>query len=152
MIIADNNIIIQCFKDRCPLPRQKLIAPDDLYDEYRVAELNHNRHIPNLISASELQGFNQAYYLKKYYYYLNSYNDVHFVQMRGFADVSILALTASLIHNFGKPKQPTLFDTEAPNHDIVIIATEDKCLKKRLIKEFGDQIKIIGFEDIQQLS
>lgn len=152
MIIVDNNIIIQCFQNNHPLPRQKLIVPDDLSEEYEVAKSTHDKEVPNIILASKLQGFDQAYYLKKYYTYLNSYNDVHFAQMRGFADVSILALTASLIHNFGKPKQPTLFDTEAPNHDIVIIATEDKCLKKRLIKEFGDQIKIIGFEDIQQLS
>jgi len=44
MIIADNNIIIQCFKDERSLPQQELIAPDDLYDEYKVAEFNHNRY------------------------------------------------------------------------------------------------------------
>jgi hypothetical protein len=148
MIIVDSNIIIQCFKNRRSLPSGDLIVPDDLNDEYAVAKEIHGRDIPGMILASQLSGYDEVYYLKKYFYYLNSYSEVYFVQMRGFADVSILALTACLADNFGTPKQQALFSLGVDSDDVITVATQDGPLREKLQSEFGNQINIIGYEDI----
>ena len=148
MIVVDSNIIIRCFKDKRSLPSKGLVVPDDLNDEYEVAKVVHGRDIVGMTLASQLQGFDEAYYLKKYFYYLNTYSEVYFVQMRGFADVAILALVACLVDNFGNPKQQTLFDIGVASHDTITVATQDGPLRKRLQNEFGNQINIIQYEEI----
>lgn len=148
MIVVDSNIIIRCFKDKRSLPSKGLVVPDDLNDEYEVAKVVHGRDIVGMTLASQLQGFDEAYYLKKYFYYLNTYSEVYFVQMRGFADVAILALVACLVDNFGSPKQQTLFDMGVTSHDTITVATQDGPLRKRLQNEFGNQINIIQYEEI----
>lgn len=148
MIVVDSNIIIRCFEGKRSLPGGELIVPDDLNDEYEVAKVVHNRDIDGMILASQLPGYDEAYYLKKYFSYLNSYPEVYFVQMRGFADVAILALTACLVDNFGNPKQQTLFDLGAASSDTVTVATQDGPLRKRLQSEFSNQINIIQYEDL----
>lgn len=148
MIVVDSNIIIRCFKDKRSLPSKGLIVPDDLNDEYEVAKVVHGRDIVGMTLASQLQGFDEAYYLKKYFYYLNTYSEVYFVQMRGFADVAILALVACLVDNFGNPKQQTLFDMGVASHNTITVATQDGPLRKRLQNEFGNQINIIQYEEI----
>lgn len=148
MIVVDSNIIIQCFKDRRAIPNEGLIVPDDLNDEYEVAKVVHNRDIVGMTLASQLPYYDEAYYLKKYSYYLNTYPEVYFVQMRGFADVAILALVACLVDSFGSPQQQTLFDIGHRLTDRVTVATHDDTLRKRLQSEFGNQISIIEYDDI----
>lgn len=148
MIVVDSNIIIRCFEDKRSLPNKELIVPDDLNDEYEVAKVVHGRDIVGMKLASELDGFDEAYYLKKYFHYLNTYPEVYFVQMRGFADVAILALVACLVENFGSPKQQTLFDMGIDSPDMITVVTQDGQLQKKLQSEFGKQINIIQYEDI----
>lgn len=148
MIIVDSNIIIQCFKNKRSLPRGELIVPDDLNDEYEVAKEVHGRDIPGMVLASQLSGYDEAYYLKKYFKYLNSYSEVYFVQMRGFADVAILALTSCLVDNFGSPKQQTLFELDPSSSETIAVATHDGPLRKKLEAEFGNKVDIIRYEDI----
>lgn len=148
MIVVDSNIIIRCFEDKRSLPSKAFIVPDDLNDEYEVAKVVHGRDIAGVTLASQIPGFDEAYYLKKYSHYLNSYPEVYFVQMRGFADVAILALVACLVDNFGNPKQQTLFDIGGASHDTVTVATQDGPLRKKLESDFGSQINIIKYDDI----
>ena len=148
MIVVDSNIIIRCFENKRPLPKEGLIVPDDLNDEYEVAKVVHGRDIIGLTLASQLPGYNEAYYLRKYAVYLNSYPEVYFVQMRGFADVAILALVACLVDNFGMPKQQALFGIGLDLADTITVATQDGPLRKKLQSEFGDQVNIIRYEDI----
>lgn len=148
MIVVDSNIIIRCFENKRSLPKGELIVPDDLNDEYEVAKVVHGKDIIGLTLASQLADYNEAYYLKKYAHYLNSYQEVYFVQMRGFADVAILALAACLVDNFGMPKQQALFDSGVDLADTITVATQDGPLRKKLQSEFGNQIRIIRFEDI----
>ena len=148
MIVVDSNIIIRCFEDKRSLPSRELIVPDDLNDEYEVAKVVHGRDIVGMKLASELDGFDEAYYLKKYSHYLNTYPEVYFVQMRGFADVAILALVACLVENFGRPKQQTLFDMGVASQDTITVATQDGPLRKRLQSEFSRQLNIIQYAEI----
>lgn len=148
MIVVDSNIIIRCFEDKRSIPSKGLIVPDDLNDEYEVAKVVHGRDIVGMTLASQLPGFDEAYYLKKYFHYLNTYSEVYFVQMRGFADVAILALVACLVDNFGSPKQQTLFDMGITSQDTITVATQDGPLRKRLQSEFGSQINIIQYQEI----
>lgn len=148
MIVVDSNIIIRCFENKRSLPKGELIVPDDLNDEYEVAKVVHGRDIVGITLASQLPAYNEAYYLKKYAYHLNSYPEVYFVQMRGFADVAILALVACLVDNFGTPKQQALFDVGVDLAETITVATQDGPLRKKLQSEFGNQIKIIHYEDI----
>ena len=148
MIIVDSNIIIQCFNNNRALPKGELVVPDDLNDEYEIAKEIHGKDIPGMVLASQLPDYDESYYLKKYYYYLNSYPEVYFVQMRGFGDVAILALAACLVENFGHPKQQTLFDFDPNSSEIIAIATHDGPLRRKIESEFANQVRIMRYEDI----
>ena len=148
MIVVDSNIIIQCFENNKSLPDELLIVPDDLRDEYEVAKTTHDKDIPSMMPAAALKEYDEAYYLRKYHHYLNAYSEVYFAQMRGFADVSILALVACLVDSFGKPKQQALFDAGVESDNTIVVATEDGPLRKTLQKEFSNEIELITYTDI----
>lgn len=147
MIVIDSNTVISCFKDKKSLPSGTLVAPDDLREEYLVAETRHGEEIQGVQLASRVSGYDDAYYLQQYANFLNTYNDVSFVQMRGFADVSILALTKCLVTDFGKKADQLSLDLGDANADKLTVITDDVELRKKLVAEFGDRIKIIGYND-----
>jgi len=147
MIVVDSNTVISCFKDKKSLPIGTLVAPDDLIDEYLIAQTRHGENIPGVQLASNLSGYDDAYYLQQYSHYLNSYKDVSFVQMRGFADISILALVKCLVNDFGKRADQLTLDLGDNNLDKLTVVTDDGELRTKLSSEFSDQINIIGYSD-----
>lgn len=147
MKVIDSNIVIKCFDNKKALPEGELVAPDDLRDEYAVTVEQHRQEIPGVKLASKISGYNEAYYLQRYAYYLNSYKEVYFVQMRGFADVSILALVSCLVTNFGKQGQQAILDFGIDTPDKITVITDDKVLTQSLKKEFDGQIDILGYND-----
>lgn len=148
MMVLDSNIIIKCFRNKKALPKDELIAPDDLRDEYLVAQKMHGEDIPGVKLISKLQSYEEAYYLQRYAHYLNSYSEVYFVQMRGFADVSILAMVSCLIADFGRQGQQMVFDLGIDDPEVITVATDDDSLMRSLKQEFGDKIRAIGYDDL----
>jgi len=148
MIVLDSNIIIKCFRNKKALPKDELIAPDDLHDEYLVAQEIHGEDIAGVKLISKLQFYDEAYYLQRYAHYLNSYSEVYFVQMRGFADVSILAMASCLITNFGRQSQQMVFDLGIDDPEVITVATDDDSLTRSLTQEFGDKIRVVGYDDL----
>src|SRR5438477_4912638 len=109
MTVVDTNTIINSINGGKDLPQIEIIVPDDLYNEYLVAETRHNKKIEKVKMASTMKGFDEACYLQEYAKMLNKFNGVSFAKMSGFADVSILALVSCLVTDFGKrPPQTTL--------------------------------------------
>lgn len=146
-MVVDSNIVIKCFENKKALPAGELVAPDDLHDEYLVTVERHGEEIPGVKLASKLPGYSEAYYLQRYAYYLNSYPEVYFAQMRGFADVSMLALVSCLSTGFGAQGQQTELDLGIDSPNVTTVVTDDKTLIKKLKEEFDGQIEIIGYNN-----
>ena len=147
MMILDSNIIIKCFRNKKALPKDDFVAPDDLRDEYLVAQQMHGEDIPGVKLFSKLPSYDEAHYLQRYAHYLNSYSEVYFAQMRGLADVSILAMVSCLITNFGRQGQQMVFDLGIDDPEVITVATDDDSLTRSLKQEFGDKIRTIGYDD-----
>lgn len=148
MTIFDTNMIIKCLKNSIELPLVEIIVPDDLYNEYLIVEARHKKKIDKIRLASSHEGYSEAYFLKEYARMLNKFSGVSFAKMRGFADVSILALASCLITDYGKQYAQTALSFEGLDMAKVTIATDDESLRKMLIKEFGDQAHLVNFNEM----
>ena len=142
MIVVDTNTIINCINSGSDLPRMDIVVPDDLYEEYLVAETRHNQKIEKVKIASNMKGYDEAHYLQEYARMLNKFNGVSFAKMRGFADVSILALVSCLISDYGRKPPQTSLDLGTIDASAVTVITSDGPLKSMLTSEFGNQVNI----------
>lgn len=147
MIIADSNAIIKDMDNSTKLGVMDLVVPDDLYDEYLVAEIRHGRRLPKLRLASALKGFDESAYLREYISYLNSYSQISISKMRGLADVAILALVKCLTTDFGRKNQQVTFDFDSDVVEKIKVITNDENLSKKLKQEFDGLIEIVEYDD-----
>lgn len=147
MIVLDSNTVITGFENKHKFATDQFIVPDSLYEEYQVAEVRHKEQVRGVTLASTLKGYDEAYYLSEYAKALNSYSQVSFAKMRGFGDVSIIALVGCLATDFGRKLPQTAFDfgNDAPVK--VRVVTNDNNLRKKLKKDFEGQVELISYDD-----
>lgn len=146
MIAADSNTLINCLNGSKEIPFNELIVTDDLYKEYLVAEEKHNTKINGATLISQIDGYDEAFYLKEYARVLNCYPGISFSKMRGFADISIVALASCIVTNFGKTqKQMSLGFSDDQKLQVY---TSDDTLRKMLKKEFDGLIEIKQYSDL----
>lgn len=148
MRIIDSSTLIYCFEHSIALEGTHYVI-GDLDEEFEVAELVHGKSRANVELASEIDNYNEAYYLREYAGMLNKYGGYSFTAMRGFGDIAILALVKSRIENFGQPKQASLALFGAATDDIVVI-TDDDGLRKRIASEFGDTVTVLNKGDLEK--
>lgn len=148
MIIVDSNTIIQHLSGGESLLIPDMLVPDDLYEEYIVAELRHNKRIPNIKLASTLANYDQSYYLTEYVKAIRSFKHFSFARMSGFGDIAIIALASSIIDDFGKsnPQQLTFDLVPGPQHQLTVI-TSDKDLRAYLNDKLKEDIRVIEYAD-----
>lgn len=147
MIIADTSSIITSFEQDKLISVNDIIVPDDLYEEYLVAEIRHKKRVTNFKLASTQKGYDEAYYLKKYADVLNSYTPASLARMRGLGDVSIIALVDCIVTDYGKNPPQTMLNLGDNSLDKVIVITNDEDLSKRLSKDFQGLIDLVSYEE-----
>lgn len=147
MIVVDSSTVIECLKHNRPLPTGMLV-PDDLYNEYLIAEARHGNKIKGITLASTIKGYDEVYYLRAYSKALNSFSHLSFAKSRGFGDVSIIALVACLVTDFGRSQPQLSLDLGDITASKVIVITDDVGLRKKLTQEFKDDIDLRGYADL----
>lgn len=148
MRIIDSSTLIYCFEHGIALEETHYVI-GDLDEEFEVAELVHGKSRNNVELASEIDNYNEAYYLREYAGMLNKYGGYSFTAMRGFGDIAILALVKSYIENFGYAKQAKL-DLFGKNSNDITVITDDDGLRKRIVGEFGDSVTALNKNDIEK--
>ncbi|RTK94778.1 hypothetical protein EKI60_02645 [Candidatus Saccharibacteria bacterium] len=144
MTVVDTNTIINSINNGGKLPSIEITVSDDLYYEYLVAEARHNKKFEMVKLASSMKGYDEAHYLKEYATMLNKFTGVSFAKMRGFADVSILALVSCLVTDYGRRPPQTTLEFGTIDTSLVTVITKDGPLKKMLADEFGNQVNIMS--------
>ena len=148
MMILDANGLINCIKSGKALPSSELLVTDDLREEYETALLINGHLTLNMVDASSLPQYNEAFYYKEYTKYLNSFSSVNVASMRSLTDVSILALVSCMVNQFGKGQQIRL-DLGDEREEKIIVLTDDKNLTRRLQADFSDRVEVIGLSSLQ---
>ena len=146
MKIIDSSTLIYCFVNGIDLPGTFYVI-GDLDEEFEMAEPMHKKKRTNVLQASEIRDYSEAYYLRQYAVMLEQHAGFSLSGMRGLGDIAILALVKSYQDNFGVANQISLglFDDEP---DQITVITNDAGLKKRLIKEFNGTITIQTSADL----
>lgn len=146
MKIIDSSTLIYCFVNSIDLPGTFYVI-GDLDEEFELAELMHRKKRTNVLQASEIQNYNEAYYLRQYSAMLEQHAGFSLSGMRGLGDIAILALVKSYQDSFGAASQVSLrlFDDDS---DQVTVITNDEGLKKRLTREFNDTITLLTSSDL----
>jgi len=151
MIVLDTNTVITSFENGQRFTVGELIVSDDLYEEYLVAETRHKEQVGKIKHASLLKGYDEAYYLSQYARVLNQYAQVSFAKMRGLGDVSIIALVACLVTDFGRKLPQIILDLDINKPTKAVVVTNDAHLNKKLKEEFDGLIDIINYDSFAQL-
>ena len=138
MTIADSTEVVKCFLEGTDIPVHEMIVPDDLYNEYLVAEERHDKKLAHVVKATELEGYSEAYYLRQYARFLNDYSGVSFTKMSGFGDISVLALTASIVDGFGKKLPQLALELGDVQSKMVCVITDDLGLANKIKATFND--------------
>lgn len=146
MIILDANGLIHCLDNDKVLPDEHLLVTDDLRDEYETALLINGQQELKLKDVSELPGYDEAFYLKKYAHYLNTYS-VDLSSMRGITDASILALVSCVLNGFGGAQQIQLDLGDVEDIRLMVISNDDNLIR-RLTRDFRDKVTIIDPETL----
>lgn len=146
MKIIDSSTLIYCFENGIELPGTFYVI-GDLDEEFELAELVHRKQRTNVLQASEIREYNEAYYLRQYSAMLEQHAGFSLSGMRGLGDIAILALVKSYQDNFGVARQVSLelFDDEP---DQIMVITNDEGLRKRLVREFDGTIAILTSVDL----
>lgn len=147
MIIADSNTVINCINVGKDIPSDLLVS-DDLYDEYLMIEIRHDEKIANVARASAMENYDEAYFIQKYAEALNTYRDFSFAKSRGFADISIIALVACIVEDFGRQTTQLSLNLEDQEEPRLNVITGDGSLRKELETRFGSKINLMQFEDL----
>lgn len=137
--IADSTVIIKCFQQGSDIPVAKIVVPDDLFNEYLVAEERHQKKVSQVQKATELEDYSEAYYLQRYAVFLNEYSGVSFTKMSGFGDVSVLALTASVVEKFGRGTDQLSLELGDESGPAVCVVTDDVNLAKKIKSIYDDK-------------
>jgi hypothetical protein len=128
MKILDNTALNYVMKNRLELDGDYVITPD-VKDEY---EAGHDTPLPAAIRlVTELGQFDEATYLNHYQAMLNSYKKRSFYNMRGFGDVSILALLHATKES-SSGRLPTMIE------GVTVVTSDDK-LTAYIRAEFSDE-------------
>lgn len=145
MNIVDTNGVIRILKDNLNLSRDYYLAPD-VVEESSLAEIVHNRRMPNGINRLSASGYlNQDLYLDHYKRILNKYGGRSFYNMTGFGDVSILAAIHVIFDIFEQQRQGRLFDIS----EQIVVFTDDADLTTKINTEFtGKNIVVRSVADI----
>jgi hypothetical protein len=146
MKIIDSSSLIYCYDNGVKLNGDYYVV-GDLDEEFELVELIHNEKRTNVLQASSLSHYSEAYYLAQYSVMLNKHAGHSFTSMRGFGDIAILALVQSSIDNFGRPNQTSL-DLFNDTKDGITVITNDVGLTKRLRADFDESITILSNEDL----
>ncbi len=149
MIVVDSSTVIECLKNNRPLPAG-MVVPDDLYNEYLIAEARHGEKIKEVTLASTIKGYDEVCYLRAYSKALNSFSHLSFAKSRGFGDVSIIALVTCLVTDFGRSQPQLSLDLGDDTIGKVTVVTDDVGLRKKLIQEFNDDIDLRGYADLMR--
>lgn len=130
MNILDTSALDHMVKQKV-LPAGFCCVSPDVLDEY---ESWHEQKLPkNVHNVCDLDGFDEALYLRNYRLMLNKHRGRSFYNMTGFGDISILALIAT---------QKELDKIRLPLDQLVVI-TNDGPLGKKIEKEFGKTILLL---------
>lgn len=146
MKLLDTDIINYILVNNTSLSDEYFITPD-IEQEVFIAEIVHSRKAPKNIRTILTQGdFDEALYIKNYFSALNQYGKRSFFNMKGFGDVSMIALVKTLVEiNNTKPQALPL---PGLSRDIEVY-TGDNNLKKALQKEFSsNDVKVLSKTDI----
>lgn len=135
--IFDNNIILS--------DMDTYYATDDLFDEIEVTAFVKNKRIPkNILNISSSRLFSERPYYINYKELLNKFGHRSFSNMKGVADISILAAIKTVLVKINTP--PTLPGFS----EKVEIYTEDGNLVSKINREFneGDLVVIHNLSDL----
>jgi hypothetical protein len=131
MKIIDNNGLNYVVDNRIKLNENFCTTPD-VQEEF---EVKYDGGLPkNVQNVWEDLQFDKAGYLKNYADMLNKYGDKSFYNMRGFGDISILALLKT-VKQTHKVQLPGL-------EDGLLVITTDGQLTKHIAREFGDKSEL----------
>jgi hypothetical protein len=128
-------------------PKSEYFITPDIAQEMEVAELVYNRGVSKNIKNITVQsGFDEAVYLNNYYSVLNKYSKRSFFNMSGFGDVSLVALTITLLQH---EAQNTRLPLPGFDNDILVYTNDDH-LKSKIISETKNMVKVSNnFYEIQ---
>lgn len=127
MKILDNNALSYAQQHKILLKEPYVTTPD-IQDEF---EAGFDVPLPKQVqSCTKYASFDQGMYLQHYKRMLNAYGASSFYSMRGFGDISILALLLTLKDSCAG-MLPTMIE------DIVVV-TSDKKLVAHIKREFAD--------------
>ncbi len=139
MNIVDTNAITHILKNNLTLSKDYYLAPD-VVEESDLAEMVHNRRIPNkIMQLSEYAYFDEGLYLNHYKKILNKYGGRSFYNMTGFGDVSILAVIHMLVDTFEKENRARLFGIS----EQIVVFTDDNGLTTKIGNEFSGKDVVI---------
>lgn len=113
------------------------ISPD-IQEEY---DSWHDKKLPkNVRNICDVEGFDEALYLRNYQVMLNKHRGRSFYNMTGFGDISVLALLAT---------QRELDAAKLPLDELLVVSG-DGPLSARIRKEFSNEIRILTPEEFFQ--
>lgn len=146
MKLLDTDTINDILLNNIALSCDYFITPD-IEQEASVAEIVYNKKMPKSIKIIYSQDdFDESLYIKNYFIALNQYVKRSFFNMKGFGDVSMIALVKTLVE-IKNSKSQTL-PIPSLNEDIEVY-TGDNNLQKALRKEFTNSfVKIFSKTDI----
>lgn len=145
MKLIDTDTINYILESKKSFSEECIVTPD-VYEEMLVAEIVHHKKVPLSIKQLiyELE-YDEASYLRGYFYALNKYNKRSFFNMKGFGDVSIIAAVYGIIDS--RKNKPTTLPLLGLSHDLEVY-TGDVNLTKFLKTEFNGDIEIFSKTDI----
>lgn len=146
----DSSAILYIVNNEIHVDGDYYITPD-IEDEMSINEIATGRKISEYISLKsyeELASIDEASYLFNYQYILNKYGSQRFYTMRGFGDISLIALAKTITNKISTNKQPTLLKEYEPR---VIIYSGDEGLIRKMQKELGSQVTIDSATFISKL-
>ena len=133
MKILDTVTINYILEKDLSLEGDYFVTPD-IENEVSVAEIVWNKKIPkNIKSILSKDDFDEASFVKNYFYVLNKYGGRSFFNMTGFGDISLITLAKTLVESKDfNEKQSSLFPWFKQQIEIF---TLDRGLKKKVFQE-----------------
>lgn len=121
--------------------KHKCHVPDEIVEELQSSE-DGDRWLQAQPLASVR--IDEVEYLQEYARFLNAFSGVSFYSLKGFGDVALLATLQLLVRR--SPATPTLSREVFPE-DTIYLVTDDKDLRKFVVKAFGDAVCLETFAE-----
>ncbi len=114
--------------------KHKCHVPDEIAEELQSSEDGDRWLQAQPLTSVRID---EVEYLQEYARFLNAFSGVSFYSLKGFGDVALLATLQLLVRR--SPATPTLSREVFPE-DTIYLVTDDRDLRKFVVKAFGDAV------------